>query len=379
MQHVYAYKQCQRSNYELAFQQVHDAFEPDLNSMEVQDRSRLREERERTVQLLTRLFAGEPVGEAEEKLLKTAKDALDRYEKQCRRDQEFLLNQMLASIERVADHYRMLLLLLPELADASHREQSKKASYSLSTEAAKEQVSTNFYTNRAIQAIRDNDRLQREAEDRKLNWNAHRADIRQWYKNLLRPDETFQAYQAKKATSPEEDITMARYVFNQLLLKSDQISNFFEENDLNWTENSKSIKSMVNKSLKSVAEDQEEMEIVELTPNWEDDRDFLVDLYKLTIRNDTEYEQIISEKARNWSMDRIATLDSIIIKMAIAEMIQFSSIPVKVTINEYIDLSKNYSTHKSKQFVNGMLDVIAQDLQQKNLIRKSGRGLIDNQ
>ncbi|MFP4089221.1 MAG: transcription antitermination factor NusB [Cyclobacteriaceae bacterium] len=196
---------------------------------------------------------------------------------------------------------------------------------------------------------------------------------------VQKPNEEFQAYQAKESSSLKDDVAITRYVFNQILLKSEPVINVFEENDINWAENSKSIKSMVNKSLKSVTEENDELEIVDLTPNWEEDRDFLIDLYKLTIRNDQEYEQLISEKAKNWALDRIATLDSIIIKMAIAEMIQFSSIPVKVTINEYIDISKNYSTHKSKQFVNGMLDVIAQDLQNRNLIRKSGRGLIDNQ
>ncbi len=378
MQHVYAYKQCQRSNYELAFQHVHDAFEPDLNSMEVQDRSKLAEEREITVQLLKDHFEGKPLSTADEKFRKIAGEAIQRYENQCRKDQEFLLNQMLASTERIADHYRLLLLLLVELAEESHRDQGKKLTYSVAL-LSNEKVSHNFYTNRVIQAIRDSERLRQEAEAHKLNWNNQRAEIRQWYKNLLKPNEEFQAYQAKESSSLKDDVAITRYVFNQILLKSEPVINVFEENDINWAENSKSIKSMVNKSLKSVTEENDELEIVDLTPNWEEDRDFLIDLYKLTIRNDQEYEQLISEKAKNWALDRIATLDSIIIKMAIAEMIQFSSIPVKVTINEYIDISKNYSTHKSKQFVNGMLDVIAQDLQNRNLIRKSGRGLIDNQ
>ena len=116
-----------------------------------------------------------------------------------------------------------------------------------------------------------------------------------------------------------------------------------------------------------------------LRPNWEDDRSFFEELYDLTLRNDEEYEQLISEKSKNWAADRIASLDNVIMKMAIAEMIHFRSIPIKVTINEYVDISKLYSTQKSRQFINGMLDVIAQELQQKNMIRKSGRGLMDNQ
>lgn len=380
MQHVYAYKQCQRSNHELAFHYVQEAYAPDLNSMEVQDKAKLAEERDTVTHLLQLYFNHQPLENADEKHLKVAREAINRYENQCRKDQEFLLNQMVSTTERIADHYKLFLLLLVELADESHREQRKKLSYSTHPPTEINEVArTNFYLNRVIQAIRDSEILQRQADENKLNWNNHRVEIRQWFKNLVKPDKEFQEYQLQEQPSLQDDINMVRHVFNNIVLKSDTITNVFEEIDINWAENSKSIKSMVNKSLKSVSEEADSLEIVDLTPNWEDDRDFLVDLYKLTIKNDIEYENVIRDKSKNWAVDRIASLDSVVIKMAIAEMINFSSIPVKVTINEYIDLSKNYSTQKSKQFVNGMLDVIAQDLQDKNMIRKSGRGLIDNQ
>jgi transcription antitermination protein NusB len=376
MQHVYAYKQCQRSNYELAFQYVYDAYEPDLNSMEVQDKAKLGEERAIVTQLLEDYFQHQPMRQAEEKYQQVAKEAISRYQGQCRKDQEFLLNQMLSSTERIADHYRLLLLLLVEFANESHRDQRKQQTYSSQPQP---EVRTNFYLNKVIQAIRDSQQLHQEAEERKLNWNNYKVEIRQWYKNNIKTDEEFKKYQAIEEPDLEEDISIVRHIFNDIILKNEPIANVFEENDINWLENSKSIKSMVNKTVKSVNNESDEIEIVDLTPNWEEDRDFLIDLYKITLQNDLEYEQLIKEKSKNWAVERIASLDSVVIKMAIAEMIHFSSIPVKVTINEYIDLSKNYSTHKSKQFVNGMLDVIAQELQDRNMIRKSGRGLIDNQ
>lgn len=377
MQHVYAYKQCQRSNYELAFQYVQDAYEPDLNSMEVQDKHKLAEERKIATQLLEDYFQHKPLREAEEKHQKVAKEAIRQYEKQCRKDEEFLLNQMLSATERIADHYRLFLLLLLELSEESHRDQRKQHTFTAQPQV--KDVQTNFYLNKVIQAIRDSQPLHQQLEERKLNWNAYTVEIRQWYKNNIKTDEEFKKYQLLEQPSLEEDISIVRYIVNNVMLKSEPIINVFEESDINWAENSKAIKSMVNKSVKSVGADAEHMEIVELTPNWEEDRDFLIELYKVTIKNDLEYEQLIKEKSKNWAVERIANLDSIVIKMAIAEMVHFRSIPVKVTINEYIDLSKNYSTHKSKQFVNGMLDVIAQELQERNMIRKSGRGLIDNQ
>jgi len=375
MQHVYAYKQCQRSNYELAFQHIQDAYQPDLNSMEVQDKYQLAAESKLAAELLEDYFGHKPMREADDKHRKVAEEAVRLYERQCSKDESFLLNQMLSSTERIADHYLLFLMLLVELAEESHRDQ-QKPSYSARPQV---DVHTNFYLNKVIQAIRDSEELQREAEQRKLNWNEHVVEIRQWYKNSVKTDEEFKKYQMSEQPGLEEDIKIVRYIFNSIILKSEPIANVFEENDINWAENSKAIKSMVNKTVKSLDEDSGEIEIVELTPNWEEDREFLRDLYKLTIKNDLEYETLIKEKSKNWSVERIASLDSIVIKMAIAEMLNFSSIPVKVTINEYIDLSKNYSTHKSKQFVNGMLDVIAQDLQDRNMIRKSGRGLIDNQ
>ena len=113
--------------------------------------------------------------------------------------------------------------------------------------------------------------------------------------------------------------------------------------------------------------------------DWEDDqRVFFKNLFTDTISNDDEYENIVSDFAQNWATERIAIVDMIILKMAVCEMLNFPSIPVKVTINEYIELSKNYSTQKSKIFVNGMLDKISVKLEKDGKIKKSGRGLIDN-
>jgi N utilization substance protein B len=136
---------------------------------------------------------------------------------------------------------------------------------------------------------------------------------------------------------------------------------------------------MLTKTVKSLEEgNPQSVQLLELSPNWEDDKEFMKDLFKYTLDNDEEYEQLISGKAKNWDIERLAMLDRIILKMAIAEMLHFPSIPVKVTINEFIELSKEYSTPKSKQFVNGILDATVAELTSKGILKKSGRGLIDN-
>jgi transcription antitermination protein NusB len=115
-----------------------------------------------------------------------------------------------------------------------------------------------------------------------------------------------------------------------------------------------------------------------LSHNEDEDFEYLETLFTETMRRDYELEMIISKRAKNWDASRMAMTDLVILKMALAEMMIFPSIPIKVTINEYIEISKNYSTPRSKQFVNGILDVLANELSSEGIIKKSGRGLIDN-
>jgi N utilization substance protein B len=153
-----------------------------------------------------------------------------------------------------------------------------------------------------------------------------------------------------------------------------------EGNDLNWEENRPIVRNLVLKTLKMLPyQADEKQELMNLSANWQDDRDFAETLYKQTLSDDAKSEKLIAESVQNWDVERVALLDKIILKMALCEMQLFRGIPVKVTINEYIEISKIYSTPKSKQFVNGILDKLAQDLAASGEIRKSGRGLLDNQ
>jgi len=154
------------------------------------------------------------------------------------------------------------------------------------------------------------------------------------------------------------------------------IHDYFEEQDLRWVEDKEVIKGLVEKTIKTL--DKGKVEIQKLTIDWEDDKDFLEKLFSQATSLKPEYSKLIADNTRNWEVDRLPLTDRVILEMAIAEMISFPQIPVKVTLNEYIELAKKYSTPKSRQFINGILDVITKTLQQQGVIRKSGRGLIDN-
>jgi N utilization substance protein B len=166
----------------------------------------------------------------------------------------------------------------------------------------------------------------------------------------------------------------------KVIFKNEVLLNFFSEKDLNWTENKSVVRSLASKVLKnSSTMDASELDYLpEIAINWEEDKEFFQNIFNFTIENDALSKSLITQKTKNWDIDRLAFTDKIIISMAIAEMKHFPSIPIKVSINEYIDISKTYSTPKSKQFVNGLLDVMAKELTESGQIRKSGRGLLDN-
>ncbi len=154
------------------------------------------------------------------------------------------------------------------------------------------------------------------------------------------------------------------------------INDYFEEQNIRWAEDKDIIKSMVDKTIKSFVDGKTTLQKVSL--NWDEDREFTEKLFNNTITLGAEYKDLIAKNTRNWEVDRLPLTDRVILEMAIAEMIHFPNIPVKVTINEYIELTKEYSTPKSRQFINGILDVISKSMRDSGAMKKSGRGLLDN-
>ncbi|MEM7109673.1 MAG: transcription antitermination factor NusB, partial [Bacteroidota bacterium] len=237
---------------------------------------------------------------------------------------------------------------------------------------------SNFVKNLLIKAIESNPYRESLSLRENLDWSECQSEIRQWFKKV-RSDEQYKAYLSAKSPSFDDDKIIVAYVIKDIIFKSDVIDKFMEEMDLNWSEDRAIIKSLVTKTVKSIEEDNlGDFKLQELSYNWEDDKSFFVKLYEDTLQVEPRYEDLIAKKTKNWEIDRIAMTDKIILDMAIAEMINFQSIPVKVTINEYIEVAKKYSTPKSKLFINGVLDVIADELRSSGDIKKSGRGLLDN-
>ena len=193
----------------------------------------------------------------------------------------------------------------------------------------------------------------------------------------MRLDEFMTRFQELKEPTQEQQLECVQYLYKKVIFKSEIIGDYFDQNDLRWNENKPIIRSMVLKTLKHF-DFENLLELQPLSHNEDEDFEYFETLFSETMRRDYELEMIISKRAKNWDASRMAMTDLVILKMALAEMMTFPSIPIKVTINEYIEISKNYSTPRSKQFVNGILDVLANELSSEGIIKKSGRGLIDN-
>jgi N utilization substance protein B len=165
-------------------------------------------------------------------------------------------------------------------------------------------------------------------------------------------------------------------IFNNILLVSEELSDELEEQSIYWNDDIEFVISVIGKTMKKFNEQSDTS--VSLMPMFkdEDDREFAKELFRKSILNHDELQQLIKVHSNNWDVERIAFMDILIMQLAIAEFLYFPSIPTKVTMNEYIELSKYYSTEKSRNFINGILDKTLKDLKKEGKIKKTGRGLV---
>ena len=199
----------------------------------------------------------------------------------------------------------------------------------------------------------------------------------------MREDEAYILYMNKDKVSYLDDKQVVVMVLLRLFSESDHLRSLFDEKSIYWTEDFDTAIMMVDKTIKGFKENADQYTSLptllkdENHTEGSEDMQFVKHLYRKTLINSSELNTVISERASNWDLERIAIMDTILIKMAITELIEFPSIPIKVTLNEYIELSKEYSSPKSKVFINGLLDKLITEYKEKGIISKSGRGLME--
>ncbi|MCZ6520463.1 MAG: transcription antitermination factor NusB [Bacteroidetes bacterium] len=378
MQNIYAFQLCQEANYQIVRRNLDKELSSenlnDLTENEIQEQKSL--SLRQFEQIKNNPNTSAPIQISSE--IKTIFDqAGSSKRQQDQRDFDHLLRMMLEQAEKIYDHGLSILLLLVNFSDFSREEVEKRHQHSYGITPNKNSSSLNFADNRVIQAIKSSSLFNTEVTSKKVSWE--QVSVSQWYREILKKDPEYQTYLSLSKTNYETDLKLVKHILKNSVFKKGTIYSFLEEHILNWAEDREIIKSMVGKSLKTIDPDlKNSFHLAPLSYNWDDDKKYFRELFNMTIANNQQYDKLIAKKAKNWDLNRMAVLDKIIIKMAICEFINFPSIPIKVTINEYIEISKLYSTPKSKIFVNGIMDVLAGDLGEKGEIRKSGRGLLDN-
>ncbi len=380
---MYAYHQCKASNFNLSIDLIRESFQPDLNSMEVQDKAQLKQDAETCIALFTRSQDARTLvddGNLSVKIKNVALQALKQYHKLCEADLSFLRNNMVTAAERIPGLYLYAIGIL--LGFRKHVEKELEKRKKLSQERISVIVpgEGNLAKNRILLYLEKDSPIQSEFIRHHVNIEDWNEEIKQWFRDYVRNQEDYVAYMNLSDPTLEDDRFIVETLLKKVVMKNDAILSLFQELDLNWTENKAVVRSLALKVLKNIDLDQKDStEILpDLAINWDEDKEFFQNIFNLTVESEKDYSEMIAQKAKNWDIDRIALTDKIIITMALTEMVNFPSIPVKVSINEFIDISKTYSTPKSKQFVNGLLDVLSKELTDEGKIRKSGRGLLDN-
>ncbi|CAM3503254.1 MULTISPECIES: transcription antitermination factor NusB [Sphingobacterium] len=283
---------------------------------------------------------------------------------------------LLKNVDEVYEMYIWTLNLLDEVSDYVLIDAEGRANKFLPTEKDLS-LTTKLSTNTFIESLRQNPQYAEGVKKYKISWSFDPEIVRTVFLQL-KDSEAYLEYlqQEDRSIGTEKDII--KHIFKKIILKSPVIEQVFEEKFINWPVDKEVLQALIAKTFKNFSsEDPRKNKLAEITQNWNDDSDYVIALLGKTIRNTNEYQKLISDKTKNWESDRIALMDTLLMRLAICELVNFPSIPVKVTINEYIEISKVFSTLKSNTFINGILDKILSDLNQQGRIQKAGRGLRD--
>lgn len=377
MQTLYAFRQANVSNQQLALDGIDDLFQPDLNSMEPQNKRQLEGYRKLAGLLFEEGVKTEQPAQDDDapaKVLKAANDGLAFYQSRTKKDRQHLAQMLLKQVNGIYDDYLLVLQLLVELGHVARIDRERQYR---NVDEAPFPFESDLNDNTVIRALADHQPLKNDVLRHNISWTDDLPFVRKALREAFKTDETYRAYCEQKTHTPEADQVLAQYVLRTLIFKHDTIRDHLAEIDLSWSENSEVVRGLAIRTLKSV-HSPTGLQLEALTDDWEEDELFLNTLYGKSLENDAEYEQLLVDQLQNWDVERVAILDKIILKLALCELLSFPNIPVKVTINEYIELAKAYSTPKSGKFVNGILDNISEKLMASGRLRKSGRGLLDN-
>jgi len=277
--------------------------------------------------------------------------------------------ELFFSLSKAYDLYNYLLLLMVEITKQAERKQSAAKSKLLPT-AEELYPNTKFVDNRFIAQLEVNKQLLDFSETQKKTWENESEFVKSLCEKIMDSD-IYKEYMASETSSYEEDRELWRKIYKRIIFNNPELDQVLEDQSLYWNDDKEIVDTFVLKTIKRFEEKNGAKQ--ELLPEFKDeeDQDFARRLFRRTILNADYYRHLISENTRNWDLDRVAFMDVVIMQIALAEILSFPNIPVSVSLNEYVEIAKLYSTPKSGSFINGTLDGIVNVLKKENKLTKN--------
>jgi N utilization substance protein B len=282
--------------------------------------------------------------------------------------------ELMFSIGKTYDLYHLLLLLVLEMADLAYENIERSLKKKI---PAPEDLNPNrrLLENRVVNQLRNNNALNRHVSESKISWVNYLHIPRLLYNKMLLWD-GYNEYMNSPETSYLADKKFIIRMITELFANSEDLTTSLEEQSIYWNDDMEYVIIMIEKTLKRFkADSDDKTPLMPLFKN-EEDKDFVLTLFRKVILHSKKCSDLIDKNTTNWEVERIALMDILVMELAITEVMEFPEIPVKVTLNEYIEIAKYYCTSKSSTFVNGILDNIVKDIRKQGLFNKYGRGLV---
>ena len=287
------------------------------------------------------------------------------------KDQKFLMY----SIDNMYNLYLLLISLIIEVHKRSENHLERTSKKHLATQEEKN-PNRKFVNNQVLTILRNSEQLQAKLEAHNINnWELDTEYVDIIFKQILASD-IYKEYLETTTSDFKEDRDFIVDVFKEIIAPNNKLYDYLEDKHLTWLDDLPTVNTSIVKLLRKVKKDASAFYFLPKLYKDIEDKEFAVNLFKKTLLNQNILTQEISKKTTNWDSDRIASIDLMLLKMGICEVQNFPSIPTKVTINEYLEISKEYSTPKSSVFINGILDKLVKEYQTDGKLNKVGRGLM---
>jgi N utilization substance protein B len=290
---------------------------------------------------------------------------------------DFSKNQkfLLFSIDNMYNLYLLLISLLIEVQKRAEDHLQKKQQAHLATKEDKD-PNRKFVNNQVLQLIKENNALKYQLEIHKINnWELDSEYVDVIFRAIMASD-LYKDYMKTRVSDFKEDKEFIVDIYKEVIAPNDKLYDYIEDKNLTWLDDLPTVNTTILKLLRKTKPSASDSHFTPKLYKDQEDKQFAIDLFKKTILNKTTLNGEIEQKTQNWDSDRIATVDFVLLQMAICELQNFSSIPVKVTMNEYLEIAKEYSTPKSSIFINGILDKLVKEYEADGKLTKIGRGLI---